>query len=82
VTLIELIQYLVDASELVPGATMDADRAMLLAAGQAMFSLFNENAFLMSYVIVSTGWLMISCVMLQSRTFGRLTGVCGNIEER
>ncbi len=58
-------------------AETDAERAVFLAAGQAMVALFNENAFLVSYVIVSAAWTMISWVMLHSDIFGRLTGYAG-----
>ncbi len=58
-------------------ATTDAERAMLLAAGQTMFTLFNENAFLVSYVLVSAAWTMIAGVMLRSQLFGRLTASAG-----
>src|SRR5690606_17039312 len=40
-------------------ATSEADRTATLGAGHAMFALFNENAFLTSYVIVSVAWGMI-----------------------
>jgi hypothetical protein len=58
-------------------ATTDAERAIALAAGQAMFALFNENAFLVSYVIVSAAWTMIGAVMLRSRLFGRASAYAG-----
>lgn len=58
-------------------ASTDAQRAMFLAAGQGMFSQFNENAFLVSYVIVSASWAMIAGVMLKSGAFGRLTAWWG-----
>lgn len=58
-------------------ATTDAERAVLLAAGQTMFTLFNENAFLVSYVIVSAAWAMISTVMLLSNVFSRITAYAG-----
>ncbi len=58
-------------------AATDAERAMFLSAGQAMLTLFNENAFLVSYVIVSTAWLMISAVMLRSSVFGKLASCAG-----
>jgi hypothetical protein len=50
---------------------------MFLAAGQAMFTLFNENAFLVSYVLVSAAWTMIAGVMLRSQVFSRTTGYAG-----
>ncbi|HSJ26720.1 MAG TPA: DUF4386 family protein [Acidimicrobiia bacterium] len=58
-------------------ASTSADRELLLAAGQAMFTLFNENAFLVSYVLVSASWAMISVVMLRSKLFARVTGWSG-----
>jgi hypothetical protein len=58
-------------------ATTDEERAMFLAAGQAMFTLFNEGAFLVSYVIVSAAWAMIAAVMLQSFVFSRMTASAG-----
>ncbi len=58
-------------------AATDAERAMYLAAGQAMLTIFNENAFLVSYVIVSAAWTMIAWVMLKSDLFSRLTAYAG-----
>jgi len=58
-------------------ASTDAERAVLLAAGEAMFALFNENAFLVSYLIVSAAWAMIGAVMLRSSLFGRATAYAG-----
>jgi hypothetical protein len=58
-------------------ATTDAERSMFLAAGQTMLTLFNENAFLVSYVIVSAAWTMISIVMLRSHVFSRITAYAG-----
>jgi hypothetical protein len=58
-------------------ATTDAERAIILAAGEAMFALFNENAFLVSYLIVSAAWAMIAAVMLRSSLFGRATAYAG-----
>ena len=58
-------------------ATTDAERAIYLAAGQAMLTLFDENAFLVSYVIVSASWVMISGVMLKGRVFSRVIAYAG-----
>jgi hypothetical protein len=58
-------------------AQTEAERAMFLAAGQAMLTLFNENAFLVSYVIVSAAWAMIAWVMLCSHIFSRMTAYAG-----
>jgi Domain of unknown function (DUF4386) len=66
-----------DLSERYAEAATHADRAVILAAGQAMFTLFNENAFLVSYVIVSAAWVMIGAVMLRSPLFGRASAYAG-----
>jgi hypothetical protein len=58
-------------------AATEAERAAILAAGHAMFSLFNDGAFLVSYVIVSASWAMVALVMLRSRTFGRAAAYAG-----
>ena len=58
-------------------AETNAERAMFLTAGQTMITLFNENAFLVSYVIVSAAWTMISAVMLRSQVFSRITAFAG-----
>jgi hypothetical protein len=58
-------------------AQTEAERAAIVAAGQAMFTLFNENAFLVSYVIVSAAWAMIAWVMLRSNLFSRMTAYTG-----
>jgi len=42
-----------------------------------VFTLFNENAFLVSYVIVSAAWTMMSSIMLRSDVFGRITAYAG-----
>ena len=60
-------------------AKTEIERTMTLTAGQTMVTLFNENAFLVSYVIVSAAWLMISAVMLRSDLFGRTTAYAGMI---
>lgn len=58
-------------------ATTDAERAALLAAGEAMFTLFNENAFLVSYVIVSASWALLAAAMLRGPSFGPAAGWSG-----
>lgn len=54
-----------------------AERQMLLASGQTMLTIFNDNAFLVSYVIVSASWVIMSAVMLRSVVFGRFTAIAG-----
>jgi hypothetical protein len=58
-------------------ATTDVERERLLAAGQAMLTIFNENAFLVSYVIVSASWTMMATAMLRSDLFSRFTAIAG-----
>ncbi len=58
-------------------AKTEAEQKILLSSCQAMVTLFDVNAFLVSYVIVSAAWLMIGCVMLQSHAFGRFTAYMG-----
>ncbi len=58
-------------------ATSATERATLLAAGQAMFTLFNENAFLVSYVLVSAAWTLMAGVMRRSPRFDRRTAYAG-----
>ena len=62
-------------------ATTDAQRSMLLAAGQSMFTIFNVTAFWFSYAIASAAALIIAAVMLRSDIFSRATayaGILGN----
>jgi hypothetical protein len=58
-------------------ASTQTEREDILAAGRAMFTLFNENAFLVSYVMVSAAWVILSVVMLRSTLFTRLTSWAG-----
>lgn len=60
-------------------ATSEAERQMLLAAGHAMLITFNENAFLVSYVIVSASWAMMGAVMLRSDLFNRSAAIAGGL---
>jgi len=61
-------------------ATTDAQRSTLLAAGQAMLANTNQRAvggFNMGLFLVSVAGLMISSVMLRSKSFSRLTAYVG-----
>ncbi len=58
-------------------AETEAQRSTFLAAGEAMLTSFNVGAFQVSYVIVSTAWLMIAVVMLRSCVFSRATAYSG-----
>jgi len=54
-------------------ATTDAQRAMYLAAGQAMLATFEGTAFHASYVLASVAGIMIGAVMLHSDVFNRVS---------
>jgi hypothetical protein len=64
-------------SEQYAAATTDAERAVLLAAGQAMLAIYQGTAFNVSYVLVSIAPLIISVVMLRSNIFSKATGYVG-----
>jgi hypothetical protein len=70
---------MLDLSSRYAAATTVADRDRLLAAAEAMVTLFNENAFLVSYVLVSGSWLAASWVMLRSGRFSRTSGWAGAV---
>ncbi len=58
-------------------ATTDAQRAMLLAAGQTVLAIYNGTAFDLYYVLGAVGGLLTSAVMLRGKTFGRPTAYVG-----
>jgi hypothetical protein len=65
-------------------ATMPEQKAILLAAGQATLAIHNNAAFsgmslYPSFLFFSIAGLMISVVMLQSKTFSKITGYFGLI---
>jgi len=60
-------------------ATTQEEKAMLLASCQTMITLFDVNAFMISYVIVSASWAIMGFVMLRSPLFGRFTAWAGII---
>jgi hypothetical protein len=53
-------------------ATTYSQRAMYLAAGQAMLATFEGTAFQVSYVLASVAGIIIGAVMLRSDIFGRV----------
>jgi Domain of unknown function (DUF4386) len=59
-------------SEGYAAATTDAQRAMYLAAGQAMLATFEGTAFQVSYVLASVAGIIIGVVMLRSDVFSRV----------
>jgi hypothetical protein len=58
-------------------ATTDAQRAALLAAGEAMLATFNGTAFHVGYNLFSIYFLIVALVMLRSNIFGRVTAYTG-----
>jgi hypothetical protein len=61
-------------------ATTDAERSILLASGQALLSNTSQRAvggFNMGLFLVSAAGLMVSSVMLQSKSFSRTTACLG-----
>ena len=55
----------------------DAERAAILASCRTMLTLFNVQAFMISYIIVSASWIMIGSVMLSGKLFGRFIAYTG-----
>jgi hypothetical protein len=60
-------------------AGSESERIILESSCRSLIALFNVNAFMISYVIVSGAWLVISMVMLKSRIFTRFTAYSGII---
>ena len=60
-------------------AQTETEKAMLLSSFHAMLTLFKVQAFMLSYIIVSTAWVMIASVMLRSEFFNRFTAYIGII---
>ena len=58
-------------------ATTDAQRTMILAAGEAMLATFHGTAFHVGINLFSIYYLIVSIVMLQSNIFGRVTAFTG-----
>lgn len=58
-------------------ATTDAQRATLLAAGQALLTIYNGTAFDLSYILGGVVILIFSIVMLQSTVFSKATAYVG-----
>ena len=58
-------------------ATTDTERAMLLAAGQSLLTIYNGTAFDLSYVLGGVVILIFSVVMLQSNVFNKATAYVG-----
>ena len=66
-------------SEQYAAATTDAQRAMFLAAGEAMLAIFNGTAFHLHYIFGAIALLIVSFVMLRSNVFSKATAYVGII---
>ncbi len=64
-------------SERYASATADAQRAMLLAAGESLWAVFHGTAFHVGYNLFSVYFLIVPLVMLKSHLFGRTTAYIG-----
>lgn len=58
-------------------AATEAQKSVLLAAGQVMFATWQGTAFDMGYVLEGIGLLLTATVMLWSKDFGRRTAWVG-----
>jgi hypothetical protein len=58
-------------------ATTDAQRAIFLAAGEALWALFRGTSYQVHLVLGSVALVMISIVMLRGTVFGRTTAYMG-----
>lgn len=58
-------------------ASTDTERAMLLAAGQTLLTIYNGTAFDLSYIFGGVVILMFSIVMLRSNLFSKATAYLG-----
>jgi hypothetical protein len=58
-------------------ATTDAQRSLLVASGQALLAIYQGTAFYVSYALLAIAPLLISVVILRSKTFGKVTAYVG-----
>lgn len=58
-------------------ATTEVQRATLLAAGQALLTIYNGTAFDLSYILGGVVILIFSIVMLQSNVFSKAAAYVG-----
>ena len=58
-------------------AGTDAEKALLLAAGQTLLTIYNGTAFDLSYIFGGVVILIFSVIMLQSNIFGKATAYVG-----
>jgi hypothetical protein len=58
-------------------ATTEAQRSLLLAAGEAMLAVYSGTAYHVSLILGSVALVIISIVMLQSKIFSNATAYMG-----
>jgi len=58
-------------------AQTTVQKAVLLASCRTLIALFDVNAFMVSYVIISAAWALTGWAMLRSDVFSRATGYAG-----
>ena len=58
-------------------ATTDAERSVLLAAGQVMLAIWQGTAFNVSYIISAIALLIVSVIMVRSSIFSKVTAYLG-----
>ena len=58
-------------------ATTEAQRAVILAAGEAMLTIYQGTASIVYYILGAVATLIVSFVMLRSRVFSRMTAYVG-----
>jgi hypothetical protein len=58
-------------------ATTEAQKSMLLGAGQALLAIYNGTAFNVYYILSAITLIIFSLVMLQSKIFSKLTAYLG-----
>jgi len=58
-------------------ATTDAQRSLLLSAGQAMLALYTGTGFVVSYLLSGVAALLAAVAMLRSSIFGRAAAYVG-----
>jgi hypothetical protein len=58
-------------------ATTEAQKTIYLAAGQALFTLFNVTNDYLAYILFSSWGIIISIVMVRSKVFSKANGYAG-----
>jgi hypothetical protein len=64
-------------SEQYTGATSEAQRSLLLAAGQTMLAMWQGTAYDVGYVLSGVAGLIVALVMLRSNVFSKTTAYLG-----